>query len=415
MSDLAGLSVLVVEPLSGGAALARAAHRLGARVVAASQDEGDREIPEGLRKIIDVVLTVDANDEAALTEAVVPLHRREPFAAVLPGCDFYVATAARLAARLGLPGLPVETVDSVRNKALMRREVARAGLRSPRFAEADTVAGLRAAAEHVGFPCVMKPVESSGSIHVSLARDWPALVRAFTELVQDETLDLGRPMGRRVVVEQYVSGDEISADGYVDGGKVTVVALTRKVLGPEPWFVELGHLTPAGLPGDVVSRVNAYTEEVVRALNVTAGPFHCELRLSDDGPVLIELGARLPGDGIPELLRRVTGVDLAVVMLAAGLGADPRGLGAFGEPTAACAAVRFLTLPGPGSYSALKGWEELSGLPNVVETHVAVPPGVSVPEVRDCRSRLAGVLYTADSPDAARAFWDSLDEVVVVQ
>ncbi|MEU1732288.1 ATP-grasp domain-containing protein [Streptosporangium sp. NPDC020145] len=415
MTDLDGLSVLIVEPVSGGAALARAAHRLGARVVTASQDAGDCEIPAKLREIVDEVLVVDTNDEAALAEAVTRLHRRNPFDAVLPGCDFYVATAARLAARLGLPGLPVETVDSVRNKALMRESVTRAGLRSPRFAEADTTDRLRSAAEHVGFPCVMKPVESSGSIHVSLARDWPQLLRAFTELAQDETLDLGRPMGHRVIVEQYVPGEEISADGYVADGVTTVVAVTRKVLGAEPRFVELGHLTPADLPGDVTDQVKAYTEDVVRALNVTAGPFHCELRLSDQGPVLIELGARLPGDGIPELVKRVTGVDLTLIMLAAGLGADPRRLGAFGEPVAASAAVRFLTLPEGDSYSGIKGWDELSDLPNVVETHVAIPPGVPVPEVRDCRSRLAHVLYTADSHRAALAFWDSLDERVVIQ
>ncbi|MEO3809602.1 ATP-grasp domain-containing protein [Sphaerisporangium sp. B11E5] len=413
MFDPAGSSVLVVEPVSGGADVARLAHRLGMTVVLASQDTGECEIPAELRKITSVVLTVDTNDEQALSAAAAGHHEHSPLAAVLPGCDFYVATTARLAARLGLPGLPVATVDAVRNKARMRERVAAAGLRTPRFAEASTLDELRAAAEHVGFPSVVKPVESSGSIHVSRADDWAELAAAYTALAEDPELDLGRPMGHTVVVEQYVEGEEISADGYVEDGRVTVVAITEKVLGAEPRFVELGHLTPADLPDDVAREVISYTGRVVRALNVTAGPFHCELRLSGDGPVLIELGARLPGDGIPELIRHVTGTDLAAVMLAAGLGVGAAALPAFGRPTAPNAAVRFFTADDLDFYTSMAGWDELDALPNVIGRQLSIPPGVPIPQTGDCRSRLAWVRYTAASHRDVRAFWRSLDNLVV--
>ncbi|WP_182879521.1 ATP-grasp domain-containing protein [Microbispora sp. H10949] len=414
MFDPVGSSVLVVEPVSGGADVARLAHHLGMTVVIASQDVGDCEIPAELRKIASVVLTVDTNDEQTLFDVVAEHHEREPLAAVLPGCDFYVATTARLAARLGLPGLPVETVDAVRNKARMRERVAAAGLRTPRFAEASSPEALRTAAEIVGFPNVMKPVESSGSIHVSRADDWAQLAAAYAALTGDRELDLGRPMGHTVVVEQYVAGEEVSADGYVENGRATVVAITRTVLGAEPRFVELGHLTPADLPDDVTKEVVAYTEQVVRALNVTAGPFHCEVRLSDEGPVLMELGARLPGDGIPELIRLATGTDLAAVMLAAGLGVGAAELPAFGPPAAPYAAVRFLTADGLHSYSRILGWDELDGRPDVIGKQLFIPPGTPIPQTGDCRSRLACVRYTAESYEAVQAFWKSLDDLAVL-
>ncbi|RCG32259.1 ATP-grasp domain-containing protein [Sphaerisporangium album] len=414
MLDPAGSSVLIVEPVSGGADVARLAHRLGMTIVIASRDTGDCEIPADLRKITSVVLTVDTNDERALFDAVTAHHERDPLAAVLPGCDFYVATTARLAARLGLPGLPVETVDAVRNKARMRERVAAAGLRTPSFAEASSLDALRSAAGRVGFPSVMKPVESSGSIHVSRADDWPQLAAAYTALAADEELDLGRPMGHTVVVEQYVAGEEVSADGYVENGQVTVVAITQKVLGAEPRFVELGHLTPADLPDDVANQVIAYTGQVVRALNVTSGPFHCELRLSDQGPVLIELGARLPGDGIVELIRHVTGTDLAAVMLAAGLGIGAGELPAFGTPTAPHAAVRFFTTDDLRSYTTILGWDRLDALPDVIGKQLCIPPGEPIPETGDCRSRLAWVRYAAGSHEAVRRFWKDLDDLVVL-
>ncbi|MER5831173.1 ATP-grasp domain-containing protein [Streptomyces sp. NPDC002130] len=74
--------------------------------------------------------------------------------------------------------------------------------------------------------------------------------------------------------------------------------------------MELGHLTPALVDDATLKNVEAYVGDVVRAVGITSGPFHCELRLTADGPVLIEIGARLPSDRTVELLRIVTGVSL---------------------------------------------------------------------------------------------------------
>lgn len=405
----------MVEPASsGGATLIGVAAEMGLRVVVATADSGDRRLSDAVRAAADSVLTVETNDQAALEAAVLELHRAEPFEAVLPGSDIYVTATARVAAALDLPGLPVATVDRVRDKSVMRAAVAEAGLRTPRFAQATTDAELRAAAERVGFPCVLKPVACSGSIHVSRADDLDQLTAAFQRLVTDPEPDMGKLHEHRVLVEEYVQGPEFSADGYVlESGEITVVALSRTLLGPEPDFVELGHLTPALVDDATLKSVEAYVGEVVRAVGITSGPFHCELRLAADGPVLIEIGARLPGDRIVELLRLVTGVSLPRVAVATALGIGLEAAGAFARPQAESAGIRFFSAAGRSSYRELTGWPELEALPEVTETAVYFAPGETILGVEDCRSRLGHALFTADSPQGALDRWRALGDLVV--
>ncbi|MFD9985576.1 ATP-grasp domain-containing protein [Streptomyces massasporeus] len=405
----------MVEPASsGGATLIGVAAEMGLRVVVASADSGDRRLSDAVRAAADSVLTVETNDQAALEAAVLELHRAEPFEAVLPGSDIYVTATARVAAALDLPGLPVATVDRVRDKSVMRAAVAEAGLRTPRFAQATTDAELRVAAEQVGFPCVLKPVACSGSIHVSRADDLDQLTAAFQRLVTDPEPDMGKLHEHRVLVEEYVQGPEFSADGYVlESGEVTVVALSRTLLGPEPDFVELGHLTPALVDDATLKDVEAYVGDVVRAVGITSGPFHCELRVTADGPVLIEIGARLPGDRIVELLRLVTGVSLPRVAVATALGVGLEAAGVFASPQAESAGIRFFSAAGRSSYRELTGWPELEALPEVTETAVYFAPGETIPGVEDCRSRLGHALFTADSPQAALDRWQALGDLVV--
>ncbi|WP_250301016.1 ATP-grasp domain-containing protein [Streptomyces sp. A 4/2] len=388
---------------------------MGLRVVVASADTGDRRLPDAVRAAAETVLTVETNDQAALEAAVRDLHRREPFEAVLAGSDIYVPAAARVADALGLPGLEVDTVDRVRDKSVMRAAVAGAGLRTPRFAQATTDEELRAAAAHVGFPCVMKPVACSGSIHVSRADDMDRLSAAFHRLVTDPVPDMGQPHEHRVLVEEYVDGPEFSADGYVlPGEEATVIALTRTLLGPEPDFVEMGHLTPAEVDDNTLEAVTAYVRAVVRAVRLTGGTFHCELRLTADGPVLIEIGARLPGDRIVELLRLVTGVSLPRMAIAASLGLAPEEAGVFSAPSAKSAGIRFFSAEGRTSYRELTGWQDMTELPGVTETSLYFASGESIPAVEDCRSRIGHALFTADSPRSASDRWRALGDAIAL-
>ncbi|MFE3877216.1 ATP-grasp domain-containing protein [Kitasatospora sp. NPDC059146] len=405
--------ILVIEALSGGVLLVEAALDLGIGVVVASADTEDRVMPAHLRDRIDALVTVETNDLPALLAAVRELHERLPLSAVFPGCDVYVPNAAHLAAELGLTGLDVRTVEQVRDKTRMREAVEAAGLRSPRFLEVSSDQHLAKAAELTGFPCVVKPVDQSGSLHVSVVHDLDQLTDAYRRLSTDDFVDLGRPMIERALVEEYLDGPEYSVEGYVLDGTTTVVAVTEKLLAPEPYFAEIGHQLPAALSAEASAAIEEYVQSVVRAVNLSVGPFHCELRLTAQGPALVEIGARMGGDRIAELAQLATGVSLPRVWLAGLLGLDPQETGAFGEPVAAVAGIHFFTAPGETRFDRATGLDTAAALPGVREVRLDLAPGDPIhPHLDDFRCRLGQAVFTADSPAAATALRGAVDAAV---
>lgn len=399
--------VLIVEPMGGGFALIAAALDEGFDVVVATYDDGDRRLPAAALEQVEK-LVVDTNDEPTLTSLVLALHEQRPFNGIMAGFEFYVDTVARLADRLGLPGLPVSAVLGLRDKAVMRSKVEAAGLRVPRYAAATDAASLAAAAEAVGFPAVLKPADSAGSVHVSRVDDAAQLERAHRWMAEDDRTDLGRGLSGTVLLEEYVQGPEISVEGYVRAGEVTVVSVTGKLLGPEPYFVEVGHIVQREMEPAGRLAVEEYVAAVCRALDLDLGPFHCELRLAEDGPVLIEIGARLAGGHIIELVEMVTGVSLVRVLLAAATGRDVAAAAASGTPRAKCAGIVGLTAPELSTFTSVHGLDEVREAPDVLDVQLFVEPGDEMPRPDDFRARIGHVIFQADSYGDAVERWHSL-------
>src|SRR5262245_59346436 len=136
MSQPSAKRVLIIEPLFSGVDLVRVTRELGMVPIVATFDEGDRRLPDDMRHYVDCFLRVDPNDEQALAACVAQFHAVTPLSGVVAGVESYVATTARLAHRLGLPGQPAHSAEALRDKWLMRSRVHAAGLRVPRFAEA---------------------------------------------------------------------------------------------------------------------------------------------------------------------------------------------------------------------------------------------------------------------------------------
>lgn len=118
------------------------------------------------------------------------------------------------------------------------------------------------------------------------------------------------------LVEAYIDGPEISVESVVVEGRVSIVAVTRKRLGPAPFFEEVGHLVsfePGGqdLPPEVATLVAAAHQ----ALAVQWGITHTEVRLGKDGAKVIELATRAGGDQILKLVELASGLDLFKLLL----------------------------------------------------------------------------------------------------
>ncbi|MER6081838.1 hypothetical protein [Streptomyces sp. NPDC001833] len=115
----------------------------------------------------------------------------------------------------------------------------------------------------------------------------------------------------------------VSAETVVLDGEIRIAAITRTTLGPAPARQPLRHTVHAhdGLLHNRFLRLAV--DRTVHALGVERGVLHIGLTLTDRGPRVTDVAPHLPGDLIPLLVKRATGVDLAQAAAALATGEVP--------------------------------------------------------------------------------------------
>ncbi|WNI27175.1 ATP-grasp domain-containing protein [Streptomyces sp. ITFR-16] len=388
--------LLLVESNTTGTGrqFAQRAHAFGAEPVLLTADPGryPYAAEDGLRTVV-----VDTADDNALWAAATALADRAPIAGVLSSSEYYVATAADLALRLGLHGPSADAVRSCRDKSLQRSALAAAGVPVPLFAVAGDVSEALAAAQWLGGPVVVKPVQGSGSLGVRLCRDRDEVAEHTSVLLATTVNERGISTPGVVLVEQYLTGREFSVEVFAENALVTVA----KHVGAPPVFVETGHDVPALLPPDQAAALINSAVRAVKALGLGWGAAHVELRLDGDVARVIEVNPRLAGGMIPELVRRAHGIDLVGAQVRAALGEDITDLIRPGADTSTGAAsIRFLTTRTESVLADVTAAESAArAVPGVVDTALYRPVGTRVGPAEDFRGRVGHVIAAGGTPD----------------
>ncbi len=385
--------VFVESNTSGtGRLFVRAAVREGARPILLTADPA--RYGYVAEEALDV-LEVDTQDGAALLAACRRLAAEAPLAGLTSSSEYFVATAAALARRLGLPGPLPAAVRTCRDKQALRRRLQAAGVGIPAFRPASSVKAAVAAARSIGFPVVVKPVSGTGSAGVRLCKAAEAVAAHAGALLRQRRNERGMPLPRRILVEALADGPEYSVETFGSA----VVGITRKHLGPLPFFVEVGHDFPAALSDAARARIEQEVRRALEALALGWGPAHFELRLTAEGPRIIEVNPRLAGGYIPELVRLAFGLDLIGETVRLALGRAVR----LERPLVRFASIRFLLAPRAGTLAGVEGLEAARQVEGVAEAQLYTRPGNRVRRGGDFRDRLGHVMAAGPTPEAAHA------------
>lgn len=339
-------------------------------------------------------LQIDTRDEKALLDACRELQASHGLAGVTSSSEYFVATAASVAHHLGLRAPSAQAIRLCRDKQKQRERLQSAGVGVPAFRSANSAKAAVSAAESLGFPVVLKTVNGSGSVGVKLCRDASEVSMHASTLLRQRKNERGFPVPRRILVESVAVGPEYSVETF----DREVIGITQKHLGELPYFVEVGHDYPAPLPAETAETIRRTAGAALAALNLEWGPAHIELRLTEDGPKIIEVNPRLAGGYIPELVRLASGINLISETLNLVVGGEPH----LKRPTQRYASLRFLLPQEDGLLYEVEGVEEAANLPGVVEVKIYSPPGHTVQRRGDFRDRIGHVIACADSSLAAR-------------
>ena len=312
----------------------------------------------------DHVLTAETNDTEALVRLLGRQHEILRFDGVLTICDYYVDTVAEVARALRLPQSFPAGVARVRRKHLVREALRQAGLPNPRFEIARSWSETREAASRTGYPLVLKPSDLASSAFVRLVQDETQLREAFEALEgfpQNFRQQEREPLW---LLEEFMSGDEVSVEACTFRGDTTIVGITDKSLTGHPYFIEDGHMFPAALDADTTRAVHVLVHGALAAVGFDHGISHTEVKLTPQGPRIVEINPRLGGNYIAELVEHTTGIDLLAAQVDLALGRRPD---LARKPTGvASAAIKFVVPPRGGRLEAMTGRDTLRGAAHVV-------------------------------------------------
>ena len=324
---------------------------------------------------------ISLDDPDAAADAIVAIDAATPLDAVVAVDDQGTLAAARASARLGLLANDPAAVAATRDKLRMRNLLAAAEVSQPGFAVLAAAAGaaeIYGLVETVGLPCVVKPTALSGSQGVIRA-DTLGEALAAVRRVRSIAASAGSEPNDPLLLEQFVPGPEVAVEGMLSQGELTVLAVFDKPDPLEgPYFEETIYLTPSALETADLFALGATTQAATRALGLTDGPVHAELRVRDGRAWVIEVAARSIGGLCSRTLQFGTGRSLEYLILAHALGRHPESMTVPGA-----AGVLMLPIRTAGVLVEVSGQQEALAVPGVVEIDITIAPGrelVPLPE-----------------------------------
>lgn len=293
------------------------------------------------------------------------LAKRGPFDGILAVGDRPAFIAAQAAERLGLRFHPPEAARAAGNKWMARERFRSGGLHVPEFERISQDQPALEPPAPVRFPCVLKPLESSASRGVIRANNLDEFRSAAERIRRMQEGDL--------LVEAYIPGREFALEGLMTAGKLQTLALFDKPDPLEgPYFEETIYVTPSLESEEVQRQIRETVQAAVKALGLTDGPVHAEMRVNKRGVWMLEAAARPIGGLCARVLRfAAPDATLEQLLLRHAIGEDVSNArlasGAHG--------VMMIPIPHAGVYRGVQGLEDAKRIPSVEDVVITAKEG----------------------------------------
>lgn len=304
--------------------------------------------------------------------------------------DMPMRSIATATTKLGLPGITLETAIKSTDKGEMIKAFKEHGVAAPWFFIIENAHSLESVKEKITFPCIMKPADNSGSRGVVLVKNADELAAAYSYSYEHSH-------GGAVLVEEYLEGNEVSVEVIINKGKAHILEVTDKLTTGNPYFVEMGHSQPSKFVGADLKAIHLLAEKAVAAVGIKDGPAHVEIMVTQNGPVMIELGARMGGDCITtHLVPLSTGIDMIKATIDISLGNVPD----LEQKQHYGSAIRYFNVP-CGTIQSINGVEEAVKLEGIKEIFITKQIGEKSTRIRSSVDRVGMVIAQGfDAKDA---------------
>jgi formate-dependent phosphoribosylglycinamide formyltransferase (GAR transformylase) len=293
-----GKTLLILSGGTPAADVARHAKKLGLTVVML---DGDPQAP-GFA-FADSCLIADVHQPAESTAAAERYNRkiRKIDGVIAVGVQAPV-TAATLAARLRLPGMPLHVAELIGDRLAARKCFVSAGVASPWFAEIRTPQDLQRAIIAQGRDLLLIPPDGQGEAGALHLGDVEDLAASFSHARSHSPTE-------RVMVEKYPPGPRLFSETLISGGQCFT-----------PLIADQGQDGASRQPSILLDQARALAARSASALGLSDGTLAAEMMLDDGQLKLTDFSASLSGDFCTREIPRHTGVDFLGAAIRQALG-----------------------------------------------------------------------------------------------
>lgn len=302
--------------------------------------------------------------------------------------DMPMRTVAAVATECGLIGISKDTAVKATDKAEMREALKKAGVPIPRFYKVRNTDEFREAMHKMPDAFMVKPADSSGSRGIFKVED---------KMEAEKAYEYAKKYSKNgnVVVEECMMGPEVSVETLAIDGDIHVIQITDKITTGAPHFVEMGHTQPTRL--ECFDDIKKVAIAANKAIGIENGPSHTEIIVTEEGPKIVELGARLGGDCITShLVPLSTGINMVEACIKISLGERPDITPKFSKGSA----IRYFQQHA-GVIEKIDGIEAAENMHGVRQVSVVHGVGEQITDTIDSGSRMGFVIAQGNDADDA--------------
>lgn len=248
-------------------------------------------------------------------EKILEVAKKEKISGICTsGTDVAVRAIGYVCENMGLRGISKDAALKVTDKLLMKEALKAGGVSTADFVSVSSYEECQTAAEKLGFPVVVKAVDSSGSRGICRVDNIEELEKAYKE---------AKKVTKKayILVEEFIDAKEIGVDAFIGEEKMEAFfpheKFTYTVNGTT---MPIGHKFPYQASKALLENLRGQIELAAKALNMKNCPLNADVFVKGEQVWLIEVGGRTGATCIPELISIYTGYDWYEAIIRSALG-----------------------------------------------------------------------------------------------
>ena len=301
--------------------------------------------------------------------------------------DQALLTVAKVSEELGLPTyLSYQTALNVTNKTYMKKLMIQNNIPTSNFIISNQSCNINVS--KLVFPVVVKPADcnsSKGVIKVNTPQDLLSPLQEAVAFSRTKT----------AIVEEYMEGEEISADFYVEGNHAKLLCATKskKVRNTNSFTIIQSCYPAINEQQELV--LLKIGQQIVNIFQITDAPLLVQLICNGDNMRVVEFSARMGGGSKYRFIEILSGVNIMEKYVDLLMGQKPN---VSPQKQVSYASTNFIYCHS-GIIKTIEGFDYLKDHKIIDEYFEYKTVGMEITQAKTSGDRPAGYIVTANSKE----------------